>query len=178
MGELMGSKLVLVVEDNEDDREIYGKILWYNGFDVIAGIDGEMGYWLAREARPDLILLDLGLPDMDGMAMCRRLQADEATAGIPMIVLSARAEQSFGEQARALGCVGYIEKPARPLDVLRQVENIIGRAESPKVELRMASRAPGRFAPTPIRLPTAVPHPTTSPSAACESGGDQGGGPD
>jgi len=126
----MMNKLVLVIEDDENDREIYGKLLWYNGFDVIFAVDADMGYWLAREAEPDLVVLDLGLPDMDGLELCRRLASEPGTASIPVVILSARPAMDYSEPAKRAGCALYIEKPASPLDVMHEIERIIGRPET------------------------------------------------
>lgn len=121
-------QVVLVVEDDPDDWEIYGKILWYNGFDVLCAADGVEGLKLAREYRPDLILLDLGLPEMTGMELCRQLKQGPAASDVPIIVLSAQPEAEYGEEARREGCTGYLEKPRSPVDVLHAVEDVIGPA--------------------------------------------------
>lgn len=121
-------QLILVVEDEPHDWEIYGKMLWYNGFDVLYARDGADGLDLAREHRPDLVLLDLGLPGMHGLELCRRLKEDPASAGIPVLVLTARPESEYGDQARRAGCVRYLEKPMTPLQVLSEVESLIGQA--------------------------------------------------
>lgn len=120
--------LVLVVEDDPHDWEIYGKLLWYNGFDVLCAADGAEGLQLAQDCRPDLVLLDLGLPEMDGLELCRRLKQHSATPDVPVVVLTARSKASFGQQARLVGCERYLEKPQSPLQVLHEVERVIGRA--------------------------------------------------
>lgn len=120
--------LVLVVEDDRHDWEIYGKILWYNGFDVLCAADGVTGLRLARERRPDLVLLDLALPEMDGLELCRRLKQPASTPAVPVVVLSARSRARFGEEARGAGCDRYLEKPQSPLQVLHEVEKVIGPA--------------------------------------------------
>jgi CheY-like chemotaxis protein len=123
--------LILLVEDDAHDREIYGKTLWYNGFEVITGQDGVEAVELAREHRPDLIVVDLLLPRMNGIEVCRRLRSDPATANVPIIALTARAESEFGLLARDAGCSVYLEKPITPFNVLREVEKILGRAPPP-----------------------------------------------
>lgn len=120
-------QLVLVIEDDPNDWEIYGKILWYNGFDVLCAANGVEGLKVAEEYRPDLILLDLGLPEMDGLELCRQLKQGPA-ASAPVIVLSAQPESEYGEAARREGCTRYLEKPQGPLDVLHAVEDVIGPA--------------------------------------------------
>jgi DNA-binding response OmpR family regulator len=119
--------LVLLVEDDPHDRHMYGRTLWYNGFDVIEGEDGEEAISLAREHDPDLILVDLLLPRLNGIEVCRVLKADPETAAIPVIALTARSELEFGLLARDAGCMRYLEKPIGPLTVLREVEAVVGR---------------------------------------------------
>lgn len=119
--------LVLLVEDDPADRQMYGKALWYNGFDVIEGEDGEEAVALAMEHVPDLVLVDLLLPGLNGIEVCRRLKEDPETAEIPVIALTARAEWEFGLLARDAGCLRYLEKPIGPLKVLKAVEDVVGR---------------------------------------------------
>jgi CheY-like chemotaxis protein len=119
--------LILLVEDDPNDQEIYGKGLWYNGYDLIAAEDGQRAVELARKHRPDLVMIDLVLPRLNGIEACRRLKADPATAGIPVIALTACSEGEFGLLARNAGCGRYLEKPIGPLDVLKAVEETIGR---------------------------------------------------
>jgi two-component system, cell cycle response regulator DivK len=124
---------VLVVEDDAHDREIYGRILCYNGYDVVFAHTGQSGLGLAREYRPDLILLDMGLPDLPGLDVCARLREWHATASVPVVVLSAFAEAHMGDRAREAGCALYIEKPASPVSVLHAIERLIGKAPLPGV---------------------------------------------
>jgi two-component system cell cycle response regulator DivK len=124
----VSKKTVLVVEDNPGDRAIYGNMLWYNGFDVVFAEDGEAGIRLAREASPDLILLDLQLPLLHGSELASQLKQDDATKNIPIVALTARRLSEFGGNASLLGYARFLEKPVSPLEVLRVVESIIGRA--------------------------------------------------
>lgn len=119
--------LVLVVEDDENDWEIYGKILWYNGYDVAYAADGEGGLRLARSRKPDLVLLDMMLPGMDGLELCRRIREDRALERIPIIMLTARSIQDIGAQARAAGCTRLLEKPHSPVELFHLVESLVGR---------------------------------------------------
>ena len=127
-------QLVLVAEDERHDFEIYGKVLWYNGFDVIHAADGEEGLRLVREADPDLVVLDLILPKIDGLELCRRIKEDEDTRDIPVIMLTARAEREYGRPAREAGALRYLEKPIGPVEVLHIVEDVIGRPPPPVEE--------------------------------------------
>lgn len=120
-------QLVLLVDDDPHDREIYGRILCYNGFDVICADDGGSGMRLARRFVPDIVLLDIGLPDLHGLDLCSTLRTQEDTCEIPVIALSAYAEARMGEQARLAGCTRYIEKPASPVAVLHEIEQLVGK---------------------------------------------------
>lgn len=119
--------LVLVVEDDENDWEIYGKILWYNGYDVAYAADGKEGLRLARERQPDLVLVDMMLPGIDGLELCRRVREDRALDQVPIVMLTARSVDEIGDQARAAGCTAFLEKPHSPVDLLHRVEGLVGR---------------------------------------------------
>lgn len=119
--------LVLMVDDDPHDREIYGSILCYNGFDVMCAEAGASGMQLARQHHPDVVLLDIGLPDLHGLDLCSALRTDAETADIPVIALSAYAEKRMGEQARLAGCTRYVEKPASPVGVLHIIEEFVGK---------------------------------------------------
>ena len=130
----MVRKTVLVIEDNPGDRTIYGNMLWYNGFDVVFAEDGETGLRLAQELRPDLILLDLQLPLLHGSEISSQLKQDDATKKIPIVALTGRRLTDFGGNAQVLGYERFLEKPISPLEVLRVVEQIIGRAAYDQME--------------------------------------------
>ncbi len=127
----MPRPLILVVEDDRHEQEIYGRILWYNGFDVLFARDGVEGLDLARRHHPDLILLDLVLPELDGLTVCGMLRRNPSTAGIPLLALSALPADQMAAGARKLGCLRYLEKPTSPIEVLHAVEAVVGRAPSP-----------------------------------------------
>lgn len=120
-------QLVLLIDDDPHDREIYGRILCYNGFDVVCADGGMSGMQLARRYIPDIVLLDIGLPDLHGLDLCSTLRTEAETCDIPVIALSAYAEQRMGEQARLAGCTRYIEKPASPVAVLHEIEQLVGK---------------------------------------------------
>ena len=124
-------KLVLVVDDNDAERELYGSLLWYNGFDVAYADTGEAGVALAHQQHPDLVLLDMMLPDIDGLRVCDEMKRDAALTHVPVVALSGRAERELGYAARSVGCVRYLEKPISAIDVLHEVERLIGRAPPP-----------------------------------------------
>ena len=126
-------KLVLLIEDDEAESEMYGKLLYYNGFDVVFANDGEQGLRLASQTEPDLVVTDLGLPDIDGFDVCRLLKSDKKTADTPVVALSARTRSQAGARAALEGCVEYFEKPISPYEVLKGIENLIGRQPPPDV---------------------------------------------
>lgn len=119
---------VLVVEDDLHDWKIYGKILWYNGYDVLHAANSSDGLRLAQRYRPDLVLLDLMLPDRTGIDLCVELKEDPDTRSAPVVLLTGRPVREFGDSARAAGCVDYLEKPIRPSEVIRRVRELIGPA--------------------------------------------------
>jgi two-component system, cell cycle response regulator DivK len=120
-------QLVLLVDDDPHDREIYGRILCYNGFDVVCADGGLSGMRLARSLAPDVVLLDIGLPDLHGLDLCSTLRTETETCDIPVIALSGYAEKRMGEQARLAGCTRYIEKPASPIAVMHEIEQLVGK---------------------------------------------------
>lgn len=111
------SKKVLVVEDDADNRCILVKMLAVDGYQVIEAVDGVEALARVRSERPDIILMDLALPNLDGWEATRQLKADPLTRGIPIIALTAFAMRGDEEQARAAGCDDYVSKPARPVAV-------------------------------------------------------------
>jgi CheY-like chemotaxis protein len=121
---------VLIVEDNEDNRIVYSTILRHHGFRVSEALDGEEGIAKARRERPDLILMDISIPLIDGWEVTRQLKAEEATRHIPVIALTAHAMP--GDRARALevGCDGYLAKPCEPRAVLAEVNRLIDAARA------------------------------------------------
>ena len=123
------SRAVLLVEDNHDNRMIYGIMLEHAGYTVIEAVDGEQGLERARALLPALILMDVSLPKMDGYSATRILKADESTAGIPIIALTAHALAGEEQRARDAGCDGYLSKPVEPKRVLEEVRRFIGSAD-------------------------------------------------
>ena len=121
----------MMVEDDPDDRGIYGTILCYNGFDVLLVPDGAAALRCAELYRPDLILLDLGLPDADGLDICRALRKRSLAPPAPIIALSGFSQSRMERRAREAGCVCYVEKPTNPVHVLHRIEEILGRPPAP-----------------------------------------------
>jgi CheY-like chemotaxis protein len=125
-GHSTGRALLLLVEDNPDNRGIYRAILEHDGITVLEAEDGETGIRLARERKPNLILMDVSVPLIDGWEATKILKADSGTCGIPIIALTAHALPSDRERAKEVGCDGYIAKPALPRVVLEEVNRRLG----------------------------------------------------
>ena len=119
-------KTVLIVEDNEDNRLIYSQYLAHGGFRVLEATNGAEGVDVARRERPDIVLMDISMPVMDGLTATRALKADEELRSIPVIALTAHAMATDEVMAREAGCDGYISKPVMPKDVRAEVERWIG----------------------------------------------------
>lgn len=121
-------KTVLLVEDNEDNLVVYRTILEHVGFKVIEARDGEEGVNRAKENLPDLILMDISIPKMDGWEATQRLKAFENTKAIPIIALTAHALEEDRQKALQAGCDGYLAKPVEPRRVVQEVERFVGPA--------------------------------------------------
>jgi two-component system cell cycle response regulator DivK len=102
---------ILLVEDSEDNRGIIRELAEWMEVTLLEAADGETGLTLARTEKPDVILMDLSLPVIDGWEATRRLKADPATSHIPIIALTAHAMEGDEAKARAAGCDGYVTKP-------------------------------------------------------------------
>jgi len=111
---------ILIVEDNEMNRDMLSRRLARRGYAVSIAVDGQTGLRMALESKPDLILMDVTLPDVDGLEITRRLKADERTRGVPIIVLTARAMATDREEAFAAGSDDYDVKPV-------EMERLVGK---------------------------------------------------
>jgi CheY-like chemotaxis protein len=121
-------KTVLLVEDNEDNLVVYRTILEHVGYAVIEARDGEEGVNRARSDLPDIILMDISIPKIDGWEATERLKGDDHTAEIPIIALTAHALEEDRAKAMRAGCDGYLAKPVEPRRVVQEVEKFIGPA--------------------------------------------------
>jgi two-component system, cell cycle response regulator DivK len=117
------ARTVLVVEDNELNLKLLNDILEYHGYTVFTTRLGEPALELARQHRPDLILMDIQLPDISGMEATRRLKADEQTRTIPIIAVTAFAMSGDEAKILASGCDAYIAKPFNVVEFLKLVED-------------------------------------------------------
>ena len=116
---------ILVVEDTPDNRQILRDLLTSVGYELIEAADGLTGVAAATEHRPDLILMDIELPEIDGYEATRRIKANPDTAGIPVIAVTSYALSGDDEKARAAGCDGYIAKPYSPRALLAKVRDFV-----------------------------------------------------
>ncbi len=118
-------KRKLVVEDNETNMYLIRFILEKNGYEVTEAMEGAVGVELAVEEKPDLIIMDLQLPDIDGLEATKRIRASGAAAEIPIIAVTSFAMAGDRERALAAGCTGYIEKPINPETFIAEMEKYL-----------------------------------------------------
>src|SRR5262245_37133863 len=118
-------KRILVVEDQEDNRQILRDLLTSAGFEVIEAENGEQALAVAAAERPELILMDIQLPVLDGYEATRRLKTDPLLRAIPIIVITSYALSGDEERARPAGCYDYVAKPYSPREVLDKVKKIL-----------------------------------------------------
>ena len=117
--------LILVVDDYQDAREMYAEYLQYSGFRVAEARNGNEAVAQARSLKPDLILMDLSLPGMDGWEATRVLKADDATKHIPIVALTGHALAGASEGARKAGCDSFVTKPCLPDDLVVEVKRML-----------------------------------------------------
>ena len=119
---------ILVIEDTEDNRQIIRDLLTNAGYRLVEAIDGAQGVEAARRELPDLILMDIQLPVMDGYEATRRIKADPATRMIPIIAVTSYALSGDESKARQAGCDGYVAKPFSPRQLLAKVREFLPMA--------------------------------------------------
>ena len=118
---------ILLVEDNEMNRDMLSRRLNRRGFEVLIAEDGGLAVSMTRDERPDLVLMDMSLPVMDGWEATRQLKADPETASIPIIALTAHAMASDREQAMEAGCDDYDSKPVDLPRLLGKIDALLAR---------------------------------------------------
>ncbi len=116
---------ILLVEDNEMNRDMLAKRLQRRGYEVVVAVDGREGLEKARSAAPDLILMDMSLPVLDGWEATRQIKADPVTSGIPVIALTAHAMSEDRERALAAGCDDYDTKPVELPRLLEKIDALL-----------------------------------------------------
>lgn len=122
-------KTVLLVEDNEDNRIIYATALRYAGYAVLEAITGTEGVQRTRTQKPDLVLMDISVPELDGWEATAIIKADPSTRHIPVIAVTAHALPGDQERSMQAGCDGYLAKPIPPAVLLAEVDRRFGRTK-------------------------------------------------
>ena len=121
------SKRILVIEDQEDNRAILRDLLSAAGFTVLEAVNGSAGVAMAATERPDLILMDIQMPVMDGYEATRRIKADASVKAIPIIAVTSYALSGDEAKTREAGCDGYIAKPYSPREMLRMIRSFLDK---------------------------------------------------
>ena len=119
---------ILVVEDDPDARKVLSLILRLDGFEVASASGGPEAIQALAEALPDLVLLDVMMPDMDGYEVCAWIRANPATARLPVVMLSAKADPESMARGLEVGANGYLAKPIKPSSLTRQLHTVIVRS--------------------------------------------------
>jgi two-component system, cell cycle response regulator DivK len=120
---------VLLVDDYPDAREMYSEYLKFSGFDVVEASNGVEALERAIQTSPDIILMDLSLPVMDGWEATRRLKEDVRTAAIPVVALTGHALAGMFEGAKRAGCDAFVTKPCLPEDLVKEIHNVLDGGE-------------------------------------------------
>lgn len=118
-------KRILIVEDQHDNRQILRDLLIPAGYDLIEAWDGEAGVAKAKSERPDLILMDIQLPGIDGYEATRQIKADPVLKKTPIIAITSYALSGDEEKTRAAGCDGYVAKPYSPRALLKKIRDFV-----------------------------------------------------
>jgi len=131
---------VLIVDDYPDAREMYSEYLQYSGFDVIEAENGMEALTKAAEKSPDIILMDLSLPVMDGWEATRRLKADDRTASIPVVALTGHALAGISEGAKRAGCDAFVTKPCLPEDLVKEIRKVLNDSSTVAKKTRRSGK--------------------------------------
>jgi two-component system cell cycle response regulator DivK len=116
----------LIIEDDDNNIELISYILEYNGYEAIKAETGRQGCSLALEHKPDFIILDIQLPDMNGIDVLRKIRSSPEGKHVPVIAMTSYAMAGDREAMLAAGCNGYIEKPIDPERVVNQIKQVVG----------------------------------------------------
>jgi two-component system, cell cycle response regulator DivK len=138
---MAASPLVLVVEDYQDAREMYVAYLQFSGYRVAEATNGEEAIERARALIPDIILMDLALPKMDGWEATRRLKADERTRHIPVVALTGHALEGHADGAREAGCDAFVTKPCLPDELVAEIKRMLNAGARPGRSTRRGRQA-------------------------------------
>ncbi len=131
------SKVVLVVEDNECNMKLFHALLDTHGYNVLQATNGMGGWQMAREHRPNVIIMDMQLPDISGLEVTKRLKKDETLKLIPVIAVTAFAMKGDKEKFRDGGCDGYISKPISITKFLQILERVLAESEPNPAECEL-----------------------------------------
>jgi CheY-like chemotaxis protein len=121
---------ILLVEDNEMNRDMLSRRLVRSGYEVVMAVEGEEGVTLAKSGAPDLVLMDMSLPVLDGWEATRRLKSDPATRDIPVIALTAHAMSGDREKAREAGCDDFDTKPVEYARLISKIEGLLQKRKA------------------------------------------------
>jgi len=123
-------KKVLIIEDDPATSRLVDYSLRHHGYEVISATNGLEGVRKARTESPDLIILDVMLPGIDGFEICHRLRSDPATAKLLILMFSAKAQEIDKDTGKKVGADDYLTKPAAPADIIARVEKLLAKKES------------------------------------------------
>jgi CheY-like chemotaxis protein len=126
--------LVLIIEDNEDNRMVASTMLRHVGYRVAEAVTGNEGYAAALELHPAVVLMDVGLPDVDGWTITRQLKTNAETRHIPVIAYTAHVQPEDWQMAYRVGCDGYLTKPMEPVRLVHEVARVLAIPARPAVE--------------------------------------------
>lgn len=137
----LARRRVMIVDDYPDAREMYTEYLEFSGYEVVQARNGMEALQRAVETAPDIILMDLSLPVMDGWEATRRLKADERTADIPVVALTGHALAGISEGAKKAGCDAFVTKPCLPEDLVKEIQKVLDSPTTPKKARRSGKHA-------------------------------------
>ena len=127
----MQGQRILIVEDDEASQYVFGTALRHFGFEVLEAWEPEDAVRMMRETRPDLVLMDVGLPGTDGFELTRRFKRDPATARIPVVVITVHVFEGDRRMAEEAGCDLFLAKPIEPRHLVEAVQQVLGVAGAP-----------------------------------------------
>ena len=127
---------VLLVDDHDDARQMYAEYLEFSGFETVQAANGLEAIRRAQEHHPDIVVMDLSLPVMDGWEATRRLKADERTAGIPILALSGQVFPAGSQRAKLASFDGFVTKPCLPEDLIVEIRRLLDADASPDQVVR------------------------------------------
>ncbi len=138
------TKRILVVEDHEDNRRILRDLLTNSGYEMVEAVTGTEGVAMAQIHQPDLILMDIQLPEIDGYEATRRIKANPALRPIPIIAVTSFALSGDEEKARAAGCIAYVTKPFSPRQLLAKIRQHLASSDTGGTHREDAAANPHR----------------------------------